>query len=107
VYRILRGHESPHPDVELASPVQEWPLNILLYDTESASGPAIDKCHHLVQVIEYLDAAALVHVGWLHQPQVPLAMLQRHFLLWAEVSVKLLKSLYQLSLLFIFDSRLD
>lgn len=71
------GDERPHADVELASLVQEGPLDVLLNDPELVLLYA-DHVGDVFHVLQHFNAAALVQRGWFDDPHVLLAVLEWH-----------------------------
>ena len=73
---VVQGH-GPHADVELPAPVQEWPLQVLLYNPVCIVLSGANEPCDLVQPIKYLNPIALIIIGRLHNPHVLLTMLRR------------------------------
>lgn len=74
----LAGHQHPHANIELPAMVQQRPLYVLLHDPQGVSRLRPQKLRDLVQLAKYFDAAPLVEIRRLHQPQVFLAVFGRH-----------------------------
>lgn len=69
--------EAPHSDIELSVFEQKRFLDVLLDNPVRELEAGLQKPNNLAQLIQNLDALALVLIGWLDQPNILLTVLLR------------------------------